>query len=192
MYCTEGFLKEDTYFSRGHIWHFGMTWDKKECLFLCVSEESLDKEPEAVENVLKRWFEQELPHAFEQGAVEIQRELNRFSARFKQWSGLKKDVKSPVLYLYFQGNIYSNEKDEAVLKQYRRHRGVILRWRDVLDVKEKNATVNYLTEWLAESPKQPKSPEETANILKADMLAAMNRGTLKQGYFILWEADDDF
>ena len=192
MYYTEGFLKEDTYFSRGHIWHFGMTWDKKECLFLCVSGERLDKEPGTVEHVLKKWFEQELPHALEQGTVEIQRELNRFGARFKQWSGLKKDVKSPVLYLYFQGNIYSNEKDEAVLRQYRGHRGVILSWKPVPNEKGKNAMENYLTEWLAESKRQSKSPEEAANILKTDMLAAMSRGTLKQGYFILWEKDDDF
>lgn len=192
MYYTEGFLKEDTYFSRGHIWHLGMTWDKKECLFLCVSEESLGKESSALEHVLKKWFEQEMPHALEQGAVEIQRELNRFGARFKQWSGLKKDVKSPVLYLYFQGNIYSNEKDEAILSQYRGHRGVILSWECASDEKERNAMGNYLTEWLAESKRQSKSPEEVANILKTDMLAAMSRGTLKQGYFILWEEDDDF
>lgn len=192
MYYTEGFLKEDTYFSRGHIWHFRMTWDKKECLFLCVSEESLGKESGAVENVLKKWFEQELPHALEQGAVEIQRELNRFSARFKQWSGLKKDDKSPMLYLYFQGNIYSNEEVEAVLKQYRGHRGVVLSWEAVSDGKGENAMENYLTEWLAESKRQAQSPDEVANNLKTDMLRAMSRGTLKQGYFILWEAEDDF
>ena len=192
MYYTEGFLKEDTYFSHGHIWRLGMTWDKKECLFLCVSEESLGEETDMVDNVLKMWFEQELPHALEQGAVEIQRELNRFSARFKQWSGLKKDVKSPMLYLYFQGNIYSNEKDEAVLRQYRGHRGVILSWKPVPNEKGKNAMENHLTEWLAESKRQSKSPEEVANSLKSDMLAAMSRGTLKQGYFILWEAEDDF
>ena len=192
MYHTEGFLKEDTYFIRGHIWHLGMTWDKKECLFLCVSEESLGKESSALGHVLKKWFEQEMPHALEQGAVEIQRELNRFGARFKQWSGLKKDVKSPVLCLYFQGNIYSNEKDEAILSQYRGHRGVILSWECASDEKERNAMGNYLTEWLAESKRQSKSPEEVANILKTDMLAAMSRGTLKQGYFILWEEDDDF
>lgn len=192
MYYTEGFLKEDTYFSRGYIWHLGVTWDKKECLFMCVSEESLDKEPRAVEYVLKKWFEQELPHALEQGAVEIQRELNRFGARFKQWSGLKKDVKSPVLYLYFQGNIYSSETDEAVLKQYRGHRGVVLSWDAVPGGKGDNIMGNYLTEWLAESPKQSQSPEEAANNLKTDMLAAMSRGTLKRGYFILWEAEDDF
>ncbi len=192
MYYTEGFLKEDTYFSRGHIWHLGMTWDKKECLFLCVSEESMGKEPGVVEKVLNTWFEQELPHVLKQGDVEIQRELYRFSVRFKQWSGLKKDDKSPVLYLYFQGKIYSSEKDEAVLRQYRGHRGVILSLKAVPSGKGDNIMGNYLTEWLAESKRQSKSPEEVANILKTDMLAAMSRGTLKQGYFILWEEDDDF
>ena len=192
MYYTEGFLKEDTYFSRGHIWHLGMTWDKKECLFWCVFKESLDKEPGAVEHVLKKWFEQELPHALEQGAVEIQRELNRFCAWMKKWSGLKEDVKSPILYLYFQGIIYSNERDEAVLKQFRGHRGVILSWEAVSDERGKNAMAYDLTKWLAESPKQSQSTEEAANCLKADMLAAMSRGTLKRGYFILWEAEDDF
>ena len=192
MYYTEGFLKEDTYFSRGHIWHLGMTWDKKECLFWCVFKESLDKESRAVEHVLKKWFEQGLPHALEQGAVEIQRELNRFCVWMKKWSGLKEDVKSPILYLYFQGIIYSNEKDEAVLRQFRGRRGVILSWEAMSDGKGKNAMAYDLTEWLAESPKQSQSPEETANCLKTDMLAAMSRGTLKQGYFILWEAEDDF
>ncbi|MBR4060929.1 MAG: hypothetical protein IKK03_13965 [Lachnospiraceae bacterium] len=192
MYYTEGFLKEDTYFSHGHIWHFGMTWDKKECFFWCVSEESLGKEMDMVDNVLKMWFEQELTQALEQGVVEIQRELNRFSARFKQWNGLKKDVKSPMLYLYFQGNIYSSETDEAVLKQYRGHRGVVLSWDAVPGGKGDNIMGNYLTEWLAESKEQSQSPEEAANCLKADMLAAMSRGTLKRGYFILWEAEDDF
>ena len=192
MYYTEGFLKEDTYFSRGHIWHLGMTWDKKECLFWCVSEESLGKESGEVEHVLKKWFEQELSHALEQGAVEIQRELNRFGARFKQWSGLKKDVKSPVLYLYFQGNIYSSEEVKAVLKQYRGHRGAVISWEPVPNGKGDNVMENYLTEWLAESKRQSKSTEEAANILKSDMLAAMSSGTLKQGYFILWEAEDDF
>ena len=192
MYYTEGFLKEDTYFSRGHIWRLGMTWDKKECLFWCISEESLDKELRAIEKVLNTWFEQELPHALEQGAVEIQRELNRFSARFKQWSGLKKDVKSPMLYLYFQGNIYSSERDETVLKQYIGHRGVVLSWDAVPSGKGDNIMGNYLTEWLAESKEYSQSPEEAANNLKTDMLRAMSRGALKQGYFILWEEDDDF
>ena len=192
MYYTEGFLKEDTYFSRGHIWHLGMTWDKKECLFWCVFKESLDKESRAVEHVLKKWFEQGLPHALEQGAVEIQRELNRFCVWMKKWSGLKEDVKSPILYLYFQGIIYSNEKDEAVLRQFRGRRGVILSWEAMSDGKGKNAMAYDLTEWLAESPKQSQSTEEAANCLKTDMLAAMSRGTLKRGYFILWEAEDDF
>ena len=202
MFYTESFLNESTYLGKEYMWHFKMTWDKKECFFCCVCGNKFDREKDETEDILKKWFYQTLPCSLEKGALEIQKELNRFAVWLVKWNGAEKDVKAPVLYLYIQDELYSSETNEAVFVGYRGHRGVIWSRDDVWNEKEIENMTTYLAEFLAGETKSgkrlkksnilKKTPEETANRLKRDMLAAMSRGTLKQGYFIIWEEEDDF
>ena len=180
MYYTDGFANEKTYFGRGHIWHFELVCDAKEYFFFCVFESESVKEPSEVERVLKLWVQQILPYALKNGVIDMQRELNRFGAWLKKWCATKADFKEPTLYLIFRDNIYSNKKKEGVFARYRGHRGVVY---------NKEGETCIIKEELFGSDK---TAEEIANRLKTDMLVAMSKGMLEQGYFIIWENADDF
>ena len=202
MFYTESFLNENTCLGKEHMWHFKITWHETECLFCCVCENKFDRKVDEVEAVLKAWFYCTLLCSLEKGAVEIQRELNRFVVWLVKWNKAEEDVKPPVLYLYIQGNLYLSITNEAVFAKCRGHRGVIWSKDDETDKMRAGDMEVYLREYLAEDinfandlkhcDTYVKTVEETANRLKRDMLVAMSRGTLKQGYFIIWEAEDDF
>ena len=180
MYYTDGFVNEKTYFVRGHIWHFKLVCNTKEYLFCCVFESEPANEPSEVERELQLWVQQILPHALENGVMDMQRELNRFGVWLKNWCVAREGFKEPTLYLIFRNNIYSNKKKEGAFAQYRGHRGVVY---------NKEGETFILKEELFGSDK---TAEEIANRLKTDMLVAMSKGMLEQGYFILWENVDDF
>ena len=186
MIYTDGFVNEETYFSQGHIWHFGMKWRGKESLFVCIFRVCPDKDSKSVERVLRSWIEQELPQAMEKGDAEIQREVNRFCAWFKQWCGMGNATESPVLCLCFQGHIYWGAGEKTLWSRFEGHRGLILDLEDAWNREE------YRDKCDTEILNTDKSVEEIANQLKTDMMAAYSKGTFKTGYFVMWEEQDDF
>jgi hypothetical protein len=158
MYYTDGFLDENTYDSRGHIWHFGMKINGKECLFCCVIEETIGKTCEEVEVILKRWFQQEIASTMKKDHSAIKKELLRFKVWLKNWYGPRSDVNVPILFLDIGGRIYTSNSSKDRIFEYR----------------------------------GDKSIEEVANAIRRDMLVAHSQGKMERGYFIMWEAIDDF
>ena len=173
MYHTEGFLDKNTYFSKEHIWSFAMAQRGSLCLFWCVVEGENDGQDER-KTALETWFLRELTHALEKGGATIQKELNRLENWLSGFDKAQKDVKSPKLYLYFQGKIYACRAEGSDFRQYREHRGVIM-W-----------PYNRADVW------DERTIEEAANDLKVSMLKTMSRGELELGYFMLWEDAYDF
>lgn len=193
MYHTEGYLDQNTYFAKGHIWGNAIEHQGSICYVWCVSEQKMAAEAfcheadgsvdfERTDNAVKRWIHQELAVALGKGQVSIQKELNRFRAFTKK-----------KLYLYYRGHFFADGNDDlwqfltkgigifvsptvSRLPEF----GQLLQAQGVISGEEitgKCADVNA---------------EQLGNRLKTVMLRAMSEGKFEQGYFFIWEDENAF
>ncbi|MBO5347455.1 MAG: hypothetical protein J6A45_04910 [Lachnospiraceae bacterium] len=162
MYHTEGYLDQNTYFAKGHIWSFQLAQGKSLCYFWCVLKEGVKENSDMFTQRLEKWVWQELAPFLEKGQLSIQRELKRLGEHLRAHQSIYGLQEVPRLHLYFQGKMYHYGTE--LEKMWSQH--------------------DEMAEDL--------EPEEVANRLKVDMLREQSMGHLEWGYFMMWEDDYGF
>ncbi len=118
MYHTEGYVDRLTYFADGHIRSFGMELKDRSCYLWCVSPQQKEGEwqRDSLEEVLSKWFYQELVAVFAKGSVYVQKELNRLGAYLEgKGNNIKLAGGKIQLYLYWSGELFIYGKQEGRL-----------------------------------------------------------------------------
>ncbi len=192
MRHIEGFLDKHTYFNKGHIWSFAMQQKDNGgmCYFWCVLEVGLDRREEELKQKLTTWFEQELSAYLEKGSVFIQKELNRYGSLLGKGKAFYNVPESPVLHLYFQGELYSYGAGKGGYEHFDGLSGIYLT-SPLWEVAEIREIVMRIMEEHALTHRCL-CLEEFGNCLKTKMLRAMSDEKLEKGYFLLWEETCDF
>lgn len=111
MYHTEGYLDQNTYFTKGHIWSFQLAQGKSLCYFWCVLKEGVKENGDMFTQRLEKWFWQELAPFLEKGQLSIQRELKRLGEHLHAHKDIYGLQEVPRLHLYFQGRMYHYGKE---------------------------------------------------------------------------------
>lgn len=179
MLHAEAYVDEHTYFHKGRIFWLGMQYQTYMCSAWCVCL-SLPLEKKAVfEKVFSDWFYRQLTLSLEKGALEIQREVDRFGGFLENSRPLDEP---PFVCLYFRGRLYTFGDTTDKVYVWGKHGGLCL------GRLQEGAVTQSLQDIFQQQ--KTESLEEMANMLKNDMLSALQQGMLKQGYFLLWEDSD--
>lgn len=178
MYFTEGFVDKHTYREEGHIWRIILEHRGRWCFVWLVLKEAAKEEKQKVGSLLNQWVCRELSLSLKTHVAGIQKEVNRFGKRLE-----KGDI-SPVLCIYFDGNIFLWGTEQGTLAWFQKPLGIYLS-PEVVELAEVREAWEHLT-------KNPLvSPEEKVHFLKKAMLKGMSEGMLENGYFLLWEDKED-
>lgn len=172
MYYTDGFIDVDTYDSWDHIFHFTMKINGEDCLFVCICEGKIGKQRQNVEQMLKRWLEQEISWILKRGEYALQKEILRMG----EWMGM--DVISPVLLLNIGGEVYTNVPSKEVFGEYNGVRGVV-------------GKPAYIMKDVWKGNENGEDIEVLANELEKNMLIAHSDGKIANGFFVMWEKKHD-
>lgn len=170
MYHAEGYLDRQTYFTRERITSLVIEKEKSICYFWCVWKAPMQNPGDV--KALKTWFYGKLAPQLDGGAMTIRKELERFGSM-----GLKTPL---LLCLSFQGNIYTWGEEKNGIWRFQGNRGLYL-WTDPLYLRAEEAL-----------QRRYDTLEEQANSLQAGFLKSMSEGQLEQGFYFVWEDNDDF
>lgn len=183
MFHAEFYMDRHTYFCKDHIFWLGLRQRGQLCCAWCVFQVFDRACRREFEKVFSDWFYRGLALALARGAMEIQKEIGRFGGFLENTMSKYGIGEAFGLCVCFGGQIYGYQEKEEAEYLLEQNRGLYLG--------------NIAEEALRQSMKRvyeadkALTGEEAANHLRSHMLAMANQGMLENGYFLLWEEQDD-
>ncbi len=188
MYHTEGFINPYTFDAKEHIIMLALEIKGQAWYLWCVTKEAI-AETEALKQVLSFWLQQTLLTKGCKSEAGTQRELNRLGSYLQKGRSYGEAIEDVALFMYYCGRFYRWDSDmygNNGKNSVNEHKKI---YREIT-----NGIYAYVSEdrlWEQYDERNVQS-DALANEWELDLLEFCSLGKIKEGFFFIWEDNNDF